>query len=104
VPRGRGSWHVHPDLPRLDPDGIRGNGAAAGGQEALPGADVVHPAVPGTGQPRPPEHALTERTALVRAGAAAGVHLVADSREHDGPAPHLHRPAAAMWNGRLEVS
>src|SRR6266446_5801880 len=106
VPRGRGSWHLHPDLPRLDPDGIGGNGAAAGGQEALPGADVVHPAVPGTGQPRPPEHALTERTALVRAGAAAGVHLVTDSREHDRRAPHLHQLAATrreirQWGGAL---
>src|SRR5712692_2452462 len=95
IPRGRGSRHVHPDLAGLDPDGIGGNGAATGGQEALPGADVVHPAVPGTGQPRPPEHALAERTALVRAGAVAGVDLVADSGEHDRRAPHLHQLAAA---------
>src|SRR6267142_477619 len=95
IPRRRGSWHVHPDLARLDPHGIGDNGAAAGGQEALPGADVVHPAVPGTGQPRPPEHALPERTALVRAGAVAGVDLVADTGEHERSAPHLHQLAAA---------
>src|SRR3984893_12814273 len=92
---GRGSWHVHPDLARLDPDLIGGNGAAPDGQEALPGADVVHPAVPGTGQPRPPEHSLTERTALVRARAVAGVDLVTDTGQHDRRAPHLYQLAAA---------
>src|ERR1700716_1366518 len=65
------SRHLHPYVAALDPHGVGRDRGPPGGQETLPGAHVVEPTVPGTGELRPGELALAERAALVRARVGA---------------------------------
>src|SRR5947207_3005393 len=92
---GPRSRHLHPYVAVLDPHGIGRDRGAPGGQETLPGAYVVEPTVPGTGELRPGELALAERAALVRARVGARVHPLFDAGQHDARPVDLHELAAA---------
>src|SRR5262245_16430874 len=92
---GDRSWQVHPDGLAVDAHGIGCDGGAAGWEETLTRPHVEHPAVPGTGEPRPGQLALVERTALVGARGRAGVHTLACAhQDHTGPVQFVERAAA----------
>src|SRR6266536_2806472 len=94
------SRHLHPYVVAVDPHWVCRDRRAPLGHEALSGAHVVEPPVPGTGQPRPRELALAERTALVRARVGAGVHALPDSGQHDARSIDLDELAAARRHVR----
>src|SRR4030095_9987856 len=95
VPPPSHSRHVDPDLVALDTHGVGRDGGAAGGQETLTGPHVVHPAMPGAGQPGPRQLPFTERTAAVRAHVGAGVHPLSDAGQRHPRSVHLGEHAAA---------
>src|SRR4029434_8092814 len=77
------SGDLHPDVTALDRDGIGVDTPAARGHHALAGAQVEHPAVPGTGEPRAGQPPLAEGAALMRAFVAARAHLVPEPRQSE---------------------
>src|SRR5437762_465523 len=89
------SRHLHPYGAALDPHGVGRDRVTPGGQETLPGAHVVEPTVPRTGEPRPHEPALAERTALVRARVGTRVDALSHAGQHDARPVDLHELAAA---------
>src|SRR5512145_113060 len=83
------SGNLDPDLAALDRHRIAGHPRAPRGHHALAGPYVVHPAVPGTGEPRAREPPLAERPALVGALVVACEDFVSNPRQHDGYAVGL---------------
>src|SRR5438093_7825434 len=100
VPPPSRSWHVDPDLVALDAHGVGRDGGAAGGQEALTGPHVVHPAMPGAGQSGPGQLPFTERAAAVRARVGTGIYLIPDAGQGQACSVHLGEHAAARGDLR----
>src|SRR5262249_54942647 len=105
-PRYRGRWPLTWRSPALDADLVAPHPQSRRIDPRLAGAHVEFPAVPGTTQDlprplvpvlarprrrdRPPQHAPTERSALMGAAIAQGVELALDVEDADGAPRDLH--------------
>src|SRR2546427_12097507 len=83
------SGDLHPDLSALDRHGITGDARAARGHHTLARPHVVHPAVPGTGEPSTREPSLAEGTALVCTLVTARQDHVMAPTEHNSRASRI---------------